>query len=56
MNQTGRMGLLSEAPTEAMVSTSQDFDRRPANADFFWRGRRVFLTGQTGFKGGWLTL
>jgi CDP-glucose 4,6-dehydratase len=22
----------------------------------FWRGRRVFLTGHTGFKGGWLTL
>lgn len=25
------------------------------NADF-WRGRRVFLTGHTGFKGGWLSL
>ena len=22
----------------------------------FWRGRRVFLTGHTGFKGGWLSL
>ena len=21
-----------------------------------WRGRRVFLTGHTGFKGGWLSL
>lgn len=25
------------------------------NAEF-WQGRRVFLTGHTGFKGGWLTL
>ena len=24
--------------------------------DSFWRGRRVFLTGHTGFKGGWLAL
>src|SRR5271166_1477814 len=22
----------------------------------FWRGRRVLVTGHTGFKGGWLTL
>ena len=22
----------------------------------FWKGRRVFLTGHTGFKGGWLSL
>ena len=21
-----------------------------------WQGRRVFLTGHTGFKGGWLSL
>ena len=25
------------------------------NADF-WRGKRVFLTGHTGFKGGWMAL
>lgn len=25
-------------------------------APSFWRGRRVFLTGHTGFKGGWLAL
>ncbi|WP_341915010.1 CDP-glucose 4,6-dehydratase [Polaromonas sp. YR568] len=24
--------------------------------DSFWRGRKVFLTGHTGFKGGWLCL
>lgn len=24
--------------------------------DTFWRGKRVFLTGHTGFKGGWLAL
>lgn len=29
--------------------------RRPASAGF-WRGKRVLLTGHTGFKGGWLTL
>ena len=22
----------------------------------FWKGRRVFLTGHTGFKGSWLSL
>lgn len=27
----------------------------PANADF-WRGKRVLVTGHTGFKGGWLAL
>ena len=27
-----------------------------AGSRFSWRGRRVFLTGHTGFKGGWLAL
>jgi CDP-glucose 4,6-dehydratase len=26
------------------------------NTGHFWKGRRVFLTGHTGFKGAWLTL
>jgi CDP-glucose 4,6-dehydratase len=27
-----------------------------ADSSFSWRGKRVFLTGHTGFKGGWLAL
>jgi len=27
-----------------------------ADSTFSWRGKRVFLTGHTGFKGGWLAL
>src|ERR1700761_1770203 len=27
-----------------------------SNASHFWQDRRVFLTGHTGFKGGWLAL
>jgi CDP-glucose 4,6-dehydratase len=36
-------------PLEILVSGALPDER-------FWRGRRVFLTGHTGFKGGWLTL
>ena len=28
----------------------------PAMDTAFWRGKRVLLTGHTGFKGAWLTL
>src|SRR6202789_1788664 len=28
----------------------------PSATPFSWQGRRVFLTGHTGFKGGWLAL
>lgn len=38
---------LGQSPLEKMVSGPN-----PA----FWQGRRVFLTGHTGFKGGWLAL
>lgn len=34
------------------VGPLEDLDMNPD----FWRGRRVFLTGHTGFKGGWLAL
>ncbi len=37
---------------EDMVACSNSTDPSP----FSWRGRRVFLTGHTGFKGGWLAL
>ena len=28
----------------------------PTTSSFSWQGKRVFLTGHTGFKGGWLAL
>ncbi len=33
-----------------------DDDARALPTPAFWKGRRVFLTGHTGFKGGWLAL
>ena len=35
---------------------SEQPQRRPSPDANFWRGKRVFLTGHTGFKGGWLAL
>src|SRR5258708_37693431 len=29
---------------------------KDSSSSGFWSGRRVFLTGHTGFKGGWLAL
>ncbi|MEB3199276.1 MAG: CDP-glucose 4,6-dehydratase, partial [Synechococcaceae cyanobacterium] len=36
-----------------MAAPLAPFQRPDAD---FWRGRRVLLTGHTGFKGSWLTL
>ncbi len=38
-----------------LPSSSQRADGRKPTPDF-WRDKRVFITGHTGFKGGWLTL
>ncbi len=40
--------------TDAIGSVTKQTDGSPAAA--IWRGKRVFLTGHTGFKGGWLAL
>jgi CDP-glucose 4,6-dehydratase len=39
-----------------MGSTSLGETRMSMPDRFFWKGRRVFLTGHTGFKGSWLSL
>jgi CDP-glucose 4,6-dehydratase len=36
------------------VSSFADGQRMTADGALFWRGRKVFLTGHTGFKGAWL--
>ncbi|MFO0125191.1 MAG: CDP-glucose 4,6-dehydratase [Betaproteobacteria bacterium] len=39
------------------MSQAQPLPQRTGQVDpVFWHGRRVFLTGHTGFKGGWLAL
>jgi CDP-glucose 4,6-dehydratase len=44
------LGLkMSKAP-------SAELAHRASVNPFFWKGKSVFLTGHTGFKGGWLAL
>ncbi len=45
---------VGSGPLENMVVSALSPHRLPDPA--FWRGRRVFLTGHTGFKGAWLAL
>jgi CDP-glucose 4,6-dehydratase len=41
---------------ETVVSAVADMVRQTGVDAGFWRGKRVLLTGHTGFKGGWLAL
>ncbi len=38
------------------ASSNPEVAHRASVAPIFWKGKRVFLTGHTGFKGGWLSL
>jgi CDP-glucose 4,6-dehydratase len=44
------LGLIVSAACTPEVAQRASVD------PFFWNGKRVFLTGHTGFKGGWLSL
>jgi CDP-glucose 4,6-dehydratase len=45
-----------EEQDQLAPSTSVEAARSSAPAPGFWRGRRVLVTGHTGFKGAWLSL
>jgi CDP-glucose 4,6-dehydratase len=47
-----RSAALPPAPSLAMTGSPASSLPSPA----FWQGKRVLVTGHTGFKGGWLTL
>ena len=42
-------------PSAKDLALSHNLPTKQMNRQF-WRGKRVFLTGHTGFKGGWLAL
>ena len=51
------MGLRQSAMENmGMMSISAQNSNLGKLNPFFWRGKRVFLTGHTGFKGGWLSV
>jgi len=43
-------------PLSISVSSNPKVEQRGVVNPTFWNGKRVFLTGHTGFKGGWLSL
>lgn len=49
-----REGAVEDMVTDGNLA--QDGATHDVTSAFSWRGRRVFLTGHTGFKGGWLAL
>jgi CDP-glucose 4,6-dehydratase len=51
------MGQWQSSLEDVEVSMEQMQPAKSATVDpIFWSGKRVFLTGHTGFKGGWLSL
>ena len=49
-------GLPNEAPAEPASQPERFWRHDLAFDPIFWSGKRVFLTGHTGFKGAWLAL
>jgi CDP-glucose 4,6-dehydratase len=47
---------MSDAPTNAGARSAAQAPRGAGVDPGFWRGRRVLITGHTGFKGAWLSL